>query len=121
MVEGGQVISYEKFLVCIGIRFMMVTIEGFQQHDFWINSKTDPFETAPYCFNNILPSNRFEEIITALTITEKTPQEYNNNFWEVTQMIDAWNHNMEIMFSPSYISCLDEPMMKWVKNTPARV
>ena len=31
-------------------------------------------------------------------------------------MIDAWNNNMETIFSDIYIYCLNGSMMKWVNK-----
>ena len=31
-------------------------------------------------------------------------------------MIGDWNDNMEKQFEPSYVSCLDESMSKWVSQ-----
>ena len=75
MAEGGRVFTYGEFLVRIGLWFMMATIQSFQRRDFWSNSTMDPFETASYHFNNILPHTRFEEILRVLTITDEPPPE----------------------------------------------
>ena len=52
-------------------------------------------------------------MIKALTITDELPPDYKVTFLEVMQLINAWNYNMEKNYSPRYISCLDESMMKW--------
>jgi len=31
-------------------------------------------------------------------------------------LIEAWNDNMEEQFEPSWISCLDESMSKWINQ-----
>ena len=31
-------------------------------------------------------------------------------------MIDEWNSNMRLQFSPPWISCLDESISKWVRK-----
>ena len=78
---------------------MMETIQGFQCHDFWRNSRIHPFETTPYHSNDILPQTHFEEIIKSNTITNYPPSEYKDIVWEVIQLIYEWNHNMKIFFS----------------------
>ena len=95
---------------------MMVTIQGYQRWYFFSNSTSDPFEMAPFRFNDILPWTRFKYIISSLAITDKTPPAYKDILWEEIQIIDAWNHNMEIFFSPSYISFLDESIMNWINT-----
>jgi hypothetical protein len=41
---------------------------------------------------------------------------YEDKFWEVQQMLQAWNTNMEGNFCPSSFTCLDESMSKWVNQ-----
>ena len=59
-VDGGHVIKYGEFLVCISLQFMMATIQDFNCHDFWINRTTDTFEMSTYHFNDILSWNHFK-------------------------------------------------------------
>ena len=56
---------------------------------------------------------RFEAILLALSFTNKTPPTYKDRFWEVRQIINAWNLNMTEIFTPSWVSCLDESMSPW--------
>ena len=72
---GGKNLTYGEFLVWIGLWFMMKNIQGFQRHEFWSNSTIDPFESSPYSFHDIFPRTRSEEILKALTITDKPPPE----------------------------------------------
>ena len=51
-----------------------------------------------------------------MKLTDRKEPPYADKFWEVRQLIDEWNKNMEQNFSPSWISCLDESMSKWVNN-----
>ena len=73
IVEGGKMITYGEFLVCISISFMTETIQDFQRSYFWINSTIYPSDMDPYCFNDILPWKGFEETLKALTINDKPP------------------------------------------------
>ena len=116
MTEGGQVLTYVELLVWIRLWLMMSTIQGFQCRGFWSSSTIDPIETAPYRFNGILPWTLFEEILNALTITNETQPAYKYLVLEARHLVDEWNHNTDTKFSPRYISCLDESMMKWVNK-----
>ena len=51
-----------------------------------------------------------------LKITDRKQPTYKDGFFEVSQLIDSWNENMANVFSPSWISCLDESMSKWLNN-----
>ena len=46
MMDGGQVITHGKFLVWIGLWFVIETIQGFYRPDFWINITIDTFDMA---------------------------------------------------------------------------
>ena len=107
-------ISFGEFLVWIGLWIMMSTIQGFQRRSYWSTDTIDPFVNAPFRFNKIMSRTRFEDILQNIKYTSRDPPDYKDPFWEVREMIDAWNRNMENQFIPSWISCLDESMSKWV-------
>ena len=44
------------------------------------------------------------------------PPAYVDRFWEVRQLIDAWNANMPHNVSPSWINAIDKSMSKWVSE-----
>ena len=54
---------------------------SFQRRDFWSSSTIDPFKKASYRFNEMMTSTRFEDIIKALSFTNKTPQEHKDPLW----------------------------------------
>lgn len=112
----SQALNYGEFLVFLGIWLMMATIQGFQRRDFWSSGKVDIFKTAPYRFNDIMSRNRFEAILGALTYTSRTPPTYKDPFWEIRELQDSWNENMVKNFVSSWITCLDESMMKWINE-----
>jgi hypothetical protein len=59
---------------------------------------------------------RFEEIMAKIRLTDKEYPPYSDKFFDVRQMIDAWNDNMKDNFVPSWISCLDESMCAWTSK-----
>ena len=56
-----------------------------------------------------MPCNRFESIYSALNFTAPPPS-YQDNIYEAQQIIVAWNGQIQKIFIPSWISCLDESM-----------
>ena len=63
-----------------------------------------------------MSGRQFEAINAALAYTTTFPpgpSEPPNKFWEVIEMIDAWNRNMEDMFKALWVACLDESMSIW--------
>jgi hypothetical protein len=59
---------------------------------------------------------RFKTILSALRFTDKAPPRQKDGFWEIRQLIDAWNENMDVNFRSSWITCLDESMMVWLNQ-----
>ena len=112
----GKPLLYGEFLQWIGLMLMTATLQGFQRRDFWSMQQIDTFETAPIRFGSIMKRNRFEEILRALTYTDEKAPSYIDGFWEVRQLLKAWNDNMAENFTSSWISCLDESMMKWLNK-----
>ena len=46
--------------------------------------------------------------------TNHEPPAFRDHFWEIRQMVDEWNANMDTNSSPSWKNCLDESMSKWL-------
>ena len=65
-------IKYGEFLVWKGMWFMMITIQGLQQHDFDRISTVDNFRTYLNRFNGTMPWTLIEEILKVLDFTKKT-------------------------------------------------
>eukprot|EP00957_Ditylum_brightwellii_P102193 7790086-Ditylum_brightwellii.AAC.1 len=61
-----------------------------------------------------MSGTRFEEILSGLSFTDLKRPSYKDRFWEVQQMVQAWNNHMKENFYPSWISCLDESMSIWL-------
>ena len=74
------------------------------------------YDGAPFRFNELMSRNRFENILVALKLTEAVPPTYVDRFWEIRSLVDAWNKNMAENFSPSWVTCLDESMSKWLNK-----
>ena len=55
--------------------------------------------------------NRFEQIISSLQHTDQA-SEYEDGFHLMRQWEELWNKNMVDEFSPSWVSVLDESMIK---------
>jgi hypothetical protein len=115
-ILNGKELEYGEFLRWIGLWLLMSTIQGFQRRDFWSVCSVDMYSTAPYRFNDIMSRNRFEDILSSLSYTNRDPPGYRDPFWEVRQCIECWNANMSDVFVPGWISCLDESMSKWMND-----
>jgi Transposase IS4 len=113
---AAELLTYGEFLKWLGVWFLMATIQGPSRHDYWRNARIDMYSGAPYRFNDIIKRSRFDAILSALTLTGKTPPLYVDRFFQVRELIAAWNENMFTTFSPGWISCLDESMMTWTNK-----
>ena len=63
-----------------------------------------------------MSQNCFEEILGAMSYTDKSAPELLDKFWEVRDLISAWNASMEVEFLPSWINAIDESMSKWLNE-----
>jgi hypothetical protein len=93
----------------------MSTLKGFWRSDFWSGKKVSMYEGAPYILTEFMPMNQFEAILLAfdLMYTDGIPPICKDQFWEVRQLIEQWNTPMDQIFTPSWVSCLDESMSQW--------
>lgn len=108
-------VEYGEFLQYIGITLKICTTAGHSTRDFWKLDYSGTRET-PFRFNDIMSRDRFEEITQNLTYTNKEPPPYKDRFWEIRDIIQAWNENMAEQFQAGWITVLDESMSKWVNK-----
>ena len=74
------------------------------------------FEGALGRLTKYMYLNRFEDILCMLTYTDNNVPAYNEKFFHISQMEDAWNENMTKCFEPSWASVLDESMQEFISN-----
>lgn len=55
----------------------------------------------------------FEKTHQVLVYTNVEAPNYKDRFWKVRKLISEWNKNMDEIFTPSWVSCLDESMSIW--------
>ena len=51
---------------------------------------------------------RFDALKKSLSFTDHIPPLYRDKFWEVQQMIHAWNWHMSDVLLAGWVSCLDK-------------
>ena len=108
-------LTYAEFLQFLGILLKISTTVGFERRSFWsIDSSTK--RNPPYKFNSIMSKGWFESILNSLKFTSHEPPTYTDQFWEIRELLNEWNENMKNEFSPSWITCLDESMSKWLNQ-----
>ena len=76
-------ISYGEFLHCLGLWFLMSTINGPDCNDFWSMGEVDCFIGAPLRLGSSMSRKPFEAILRALAITARQPPAFRDRFWEV--------------------------------------
>ncbi len=79
----------------------MATTHTNRRQDFWSLKPPDMYVGAAFRLNGYMTKTRFEQILGTLQFTDQQPLQHTDKFWEVRQLIDAWNANMHSNFSPS--------------------
>ena len=111
---NAPLLTHNEFLQFIGLWLFMATVCGsYSRRKFWDKRPVSMEYGAPYSFHEYMSRNRFEQIISNLGFTTWTPPAYTDKFWQVRQMIEIWNNHMTSIFSPGWVSCLDESMSIW--------
>ena len=108
--------SYGEFLCWLGLWILMSTVDGSNWWSFWSSKDINMFEGASFRLTQYMSRNCFEEILSAISYTNKHPPQMLDKFWEIRELIDAWNDNMEAEFLPSWINAIDESMSKWLNE-----
>ena len=109
-------VIYGEFLRWIGLWLLMATINGPDRTDFWSLGEVDCFVGAPLRLGSFMSRKQFEAILKVLAITARQLPAFRDHFWEVQEIIEAWNANMTEQFTPSWVSCLDESMSTWMNK-----
>ena len=65
---------------------------------------------APFIINRIMSRNRFDYILGALRFTNREVP-YEDGFFQMRQLEEAWKQNMAQQFFPSWINVLDKYVM----------
>lgn len=112
-IAPGEVVSYGEFLRWIGIWLLMSCKQGATRREGWSSEPPSLYKGSESRYGSLMSRNRFEAILYAIRYTNVVPPTFRDPFHEVRQMVNAWNGNMENVFEPSWISCLDESMSYW--------
>ena len=99
-----------------GLVVFMATINGPDHLEFWSMGEVDFFIGVPLRLGSFMSRKRFEAILKALPITATQPPAFMDHFWEVQEIIEAWNANMTEQFTPSWVRCLEESMSTWMNK-----
>ena len=103
-----------EFLRFIGIWFFMSTVgTNVDRRAYWSSLNVSEQFGAPYRFHHWMSRTRFEEIHANLEYTTKKAPSYADRFWQIRDMVRAWNRHMAEVFRASWVSCLDESMSIW--------
>jgi len=66
-----------------------------------------------FTFNRYMSRWRFAAITSALRFTSSIPPTFRDKYWQVRDMIAAWNAHMAKIFVAAWVICLDESMSIW--------
>jgi len=112
----GESVAYGEFLLWLGLWFLMATVVGPSRDAFFSDRLCDEFADAPFRLTKYMSRKRFNQILVAMRYTNKDPPSYKDRFFEVRQMLDAWNLNMTEVFEAGWATCLDESMSPWTNK-----
>ena len=105
-----------EFLRYLGIRLLMSTCIGWTKDQFWRPSN-EVYEqernNCPYNMKTFMSRRRFDLITKSLSYTDAYAPNYRDKYWQVRQMLQAFNAHMASIFSSSWVICLDESMSIW--------
>ena len=109
-------LSLGEFLRFLGIRLLMSTCIGWSQDAFW-SSGQDTYDqeqnACPYNVKHFMLYKQFKLVTKSLSYTNVSAPTYHDKYWQVRQMLQAFNDNMARIFLSSWVICLDESMSIW--------
>jgi hypothetical protein len=66
-----------------------------------------------FTFNRYITRRRNLAITSALRFTLSPPPTFWDKFWQIREMVTAWNEHMRTIFSAGWAICLDKSMSIW--------
>ena len=110
--EQGVEVSFGVMLKWLGLWLLIATTTKTDRRRYWSSIPVSRETGAPFRLCDLMSNKMFERIIQGMVYTSVEPPSFKDRFWEVRQMVSAWNQNMKEIFSPSWVSCLDESMSR---------
>ena len=114
LVSGMSVpMDIQEFIKWVSCWLYMTCWVGIDSNwEWWSTTTPSMAKGSPFILNHIMSHNRFDSIIIALCFTNREVP-YENGFFQMRQLEEAWNQNMDQQFFSSWINVLDESMMEW--------
>ena len=108
-------VTFGEMIRFLWIRLLMSTQQGWTVDDYWRYSEAANQTDCPCPFNMspFMSMRRFRSINRHLTYTDAQAPTYTDRFWEIRQLIKAWNTHMANVFLAGWVICLDESMSIW--------
>ncbi|KAL7463510.1 hypothetical protein ACHAXS_003872 [Conticribra weissflogii] len=95
----------------------MACFEGVaNREEWWLAKPICKRSGAPFQLTKYIKKSRFLQITTAITYTDKDPPPFQDKFYDVRQLLDAFNLHYEQNYIPSWMNCLDESMSSWLNQ-----
>ena len=66
-----------------------------------------------FTFNRYMSRRCYLAITSALQFTTKPPPLFQDKFWQIRELISAWNEHMQVIFVAAWALCLVESMSIW--------
>lgn len=103
------------FLMSLHPQYSMLEFFTSESIDGKKKRRRDDFWDPPKC-GKYMSRNRFKDITSCLRLNNNTPPTYRDRSWELRELIKGFNDHMEIMFDPSWITCVDESMVSFLNE-----
>lgn len=100
----GTKVSYGEFLRWLGLWFLMSTIIGPSRRAFFSKKSSNEFSDAPFRVYHYMSHSHFTAILDSIVYTTNDPPEYKDRFWEIRDMLEAWNANIVKVFGPGSVN-----------------
>jgi hypothetical protein len=118
-MENGNssLLRLGELMQFLGMCLLMPMLQGWSRDEYWCYKLLQrPQEEDPspyYNFRTFMSKKRFHLITQSLVFTNATAPSFHDKFWQVRQMIKAWNEIMASKFVAAWAMCLDESMSTW--------
>ena len=92
----------------------MSTCSRWKRENFWSGAPFDQEENpCSHFMEEFIYIRRFNDIPRELRFTNTNPPPYVDKFWQICQMVKAWNGHMTFIFLSSWSICIDNYMSIW--------
>ncbi len=109
--------TLQEFYCWLGCNFVMCCFKGVvNQEEWWSTKAISINKGAPFRLTPYMAKGCCLLLTGAMTYTNNQLPNFEDNFFDLHQIIAAFSIHYESNYNPSWLNCLDKSMSSWLNQ-----